>query len=37
MAEQALIQFRVDKDLKQEVADICDDHGRTGVDPISCG
>ena len=24
MAEQALIQFRVDKDLKQEVADICD-------------
>ena len=24
MADQALIQFRVDKDLKQEVADICD-------------
>ena len=24
MAEQVLIQFRVDKDLKQEVADICD-------------
>ena len=24
MAEQALIQFRVDKDLKQEVAEICD-------------
>ena len=24
MAEQALVQFRVDKDLKQEVADICD-------------
>ena len=24
MAEQALIQFRVDKDLKQGVADICD-------------
>jgi DNA-damage-inducible protein J len=24
MAEQVLIQFRVDKDLKQDVADICD-------------
>ena len=24
MTEQALIQFRVDKDLKQDVADICD-------------
>ena len=24
MAEQALVQFRVDKDLKQEVAEICD-------------
>lgn len=24
MAEQVLIQFRVDKDLKQEVADICE-------------
>ena len=24
MAEQALIQFRVDKELKQEVAEICD-------------
>ena len=24
MREQVLIQFRVDKDLKQEVADICD-------------
>ena len=24
MADQVLIQFRVDKDLKQEVADICD-------------
>ena len=24
MAEQALIQFRVDKDLKQEVAEICE-------------
>lgn len=24
MAEQVLIQFRVDKELKQEVADICD-------------
>ncbi len=24
MAEQTLIQFRVDKELKQEVADICD-------------
>ena len=24
MAEQSLIQFRVDKNLKQEVADICD-------------
>ena len=24
MAEQTLIQFRVDKDLKQEVVDICD-------------
>lgn len=24
VAEQVLIQFRVDKDLKQDVADICD-------------
>ena len=24
MAEQALIQFRVDKELKQDVAEICD-------------
>ena len=24
MSEQALIQFRVDKDLKQDVAEICD-------------
>ncbi len=24
MAEQVLVQFRVDKDLKQDVADICD-------------
>jgi DNA-damage-inducible protein J len=24
MAEQVLIQFRVDKELKQDVADICD-------------
>lgn len=24
MAEQTLIQFRVDKELKQDVADICD-------------
>ena len=24
MAEQTLIQFRVDKDLKQEVSEICD-------------
>lgn len=24
MAEQALVQFRVDKDLKQDVADICE-------------
>jgi len=24
MSEQALIQFRVDKDLKQDVADICE-------------
>ena len=24
MAEQVLVQFRVDKDLKQDVAEICD-------------
>jgi DNA-damage-inducible protein J len=24
MAEQVLVQFRVDKDLKQDVSDICD-------------